>query len=332
MCRATARFVLPAVVTALIPFTAATGEATSAPGEAVPVVAWERLGASSGRPLIFLPALGFPGSSWSKVYQAFERTNPIYVVTFAGAPGMGRCQSSCLDRAVAELHALIERERLDRPVLIGHLMGGHVALRLAGEFPESVHGVFCIPSLRSRVRPDQRAAAGKRMAERYLTESPEMWESLLRMEATRAVSDPKLADDIMESLRKCDRETYSQLMGELVADQIEDWLPKVRVPVLLMVPVTMPRESPDPSERTLKPSQYAKICVDRMRLMYPGLSQCDATSLRYARTFPIYEHAPQVVAALERYLRRVDDPATKWGSTASGPNPATSAQPKAPPP
>jgi pimeloyl-ACP methyl ester carboxylesterase len=316
---------LSAIVAWAIPASPAAAQPATGTRNAASVLNWEKRGARSGRPLIFLPALGFQGSYWSKVCEAFEPSHPVYVVTFAGAPGMASCQSPCLDRLVADVHRLIEQERLERPILVGHLLGGHVALRVAGEYPESVHGVFCIPPLLVRPPLDKRSAAGVKVTEHYMTESPEMWESLLRMEATRAVHDAQLADEIMENLRKADRETYGRVMGELVADPIETWLPKIRVPVLLMVPVTLPRESGNPNEQTLKPSQYASICVDRMRLMYPGMARCDATSLRYARTFPIYEHSPQVISALERYLQRLEDPNTKWGTTVIGATPASPA-------
>jgi len=294
---------------------AALADATSAPSARMGALSWQKLGSETGRPLIFLPALGFPGSSWVRIYTGLEKSRPIYVVTFAGSAWMGSCQPPCLDGMVQAVHGLIESEHLDHPVLVGHLLGAHVAFRVAGQYPDEIGGVFCLPVLSPRVPYDQREAAAREVESLYQVGSDEMWESVIRMEASRAVHDAHFADQITDTLRHADRPTYGRVLGELTADRIEEWLPKIRAPVLLLVPVTRPQEAPDPSMRDMRPNLYARYRVEMTRMLYPGIAKCDASFLRNARTFPIYEHAEQVAAALDRFLNKLEKPGARWGNT-----------------
>ncbi len=265
--------------------------------------------------MIFLPALGFPGDCWSRVYSKYEKDHPIYVVSFSGVDGTTPCKSGCMEKMVQAVHELIRSERLVAPVLVGHLLGAHVALRVASEHPDSVAGAFCLPMIWPRAPLDQREAEAKAAKEYYESESPEMWQAMLRAEAARAVHDAALADEIMEILKRADRSTYCEIMGEIIADPIEEALPKIKSPITLMVPVTLPRESVEAEFRQMKPSEHARVRVERMRASFGGIAKCDTMSLRYARLFPIYEHAPQVCMALDRFLKKLDDPNAKWGNT-----------------
>src|SRR5262245_61939271 len=105
-------------------------------GPAPPAIHWERRGAATGRALIFLPALGFPGSSWADVYKSFEPDHPIYVVTFAGTNGVPPTKPPYLERMANDVHQLIRDEKLKDPVMVGHLLGADVALRVASSYPD----------------------------------------------------------------------------------------------------------------------------------------------------------------------------------------------------
>src|SRR5262249_45674350 len=109
---------------------------------APPAIVWKKMGASSGRPLIFLPGLGLPGRYFSKVYEQFEKDHPVYVVTWGGAEGAPGTNPPYLPRIVDAVHGMIESEKLRGAVLVGHLFGAYVALHVAGQYPDSVGGAF----------------------------------------------------------------------------------------------------------------------------------------------------------------------------------------------
>ena len=97
--------------------------------------------------LVFLPGLTADHHLFDKQIEAFEKE---YNLLTWDAPGHAasrpfRLDFSLLDKAVW-LHAILEREGLSRPVLIGQSMGGYVAQCFMEKFPGEAAGFISIDS------------------------------------------------------------------------------------------------------------------------------------------------------------------------------------------
>ncbi len=113
-------------------------------------LAYEDSGA--GRPLVLLH--GFCGSSayWTKTS---ELLNSDYRVIAPDLRGHGRSEAPdvryTVEMMADDLVALIQRLELDKPVLLGHSLGGYVALAFAEKYPELISGFGLV---HSTARPD----------------------------------------------------------------------------------------------------------------------------------------------------------------------------------
>lgn len=93
----------------------------------------------SGPPLILVHGLGASAFSWRHTIPALATRFTTYAVDLLGfgespAPPGFRCTMAA---QAAALRQFIEARRLVRPVVVGHSMGGGVALRLAEQVPVS---------------------------------------------------------------------------------------------------------------------------------------------------------------------------------------------------
>jgi len=289
----------------------------SRPGADGPPLKWEHLGASTGRPLVFLPALGFPGRYWEKVYSAFESTNPVYVVTFAGSGGVPACQPPYFGRTIEAVHELIASQGLKDPVLVGHFFSIDVSLHVAAQYPDEVAGIFGIPFALPRVRRTERQEAARSITEEYLHGGPELWMPKMIQQIRNVVKNGEIVDRLVEMIKDADRETYARTLGELTADPIENDLPKVRCPVNFIAPVTLPprakRDSIEKAQERL--AALGEERTDMIRMAYPNLAKCEAFALRNAGAFPMLDSPGRVVISLQRFLKRLDNPKSNWDST-----------------
>lgn len=100
-----------------------------------------------GAPLIFLPGLTADHRLFEKQLTAFEGKRPFLVWD---APGHGASRpfrlDFSLDSKAVWLHAILRREGLERPILIGQSMGGYVAQCLLEHFPGTASGFIAIDS------------------------------------------------------------------------------------------------------------------------------------------------------------------------------------------
>ena len=97
-----------------------------------------------GPPVLILHGLFGSGRNWVQLANALAETHRVYLPDARnhGASAWGETMSYS-DMALDVL-ALIEREELERPFVVGHSMGGKTAMTLALEHPQAIAGVAVI--------------------------------------------------------------------------------------------------------------------------------------------------------------------------------------------
>jgi DNA-binding LytR/AlgR family response regulator len=89
-----------------------------------------------GRAMILIPGLSSSGETWDSTVDHFKDRFECHVLTVAGFAGVPRVPGPMLDRVVDDLAAYIRDRRLARPVIVGHSLGGFLALRFAIKYPD----------------------------------------------------------------------------------------------------------------------------------------------------------------------------------------------------
>jgi pimeloyl-ACP methyl ester carboxylesterase len=113
---------------------------------------------------------GLAGQMAHFTYGVAERLSGYRVVTL-DRPGSGystRAASADLSTQAGALAALIDKLELDRPLVVGHSLGGAVALALAVEHPERVAGLALIAPLTRMPRKLPPAFAALAIRPRWL--------------------------------------------------------------------------------------------------------------------------------------------------------------------
>ena len=101
----------------------------------------------SGKPMIFIPGLDCSGEVWKDAVRHFSKHFTCYTLTLPGFAGQPPIHSdSFLENVTNQLAAFIRKERLDRPVIIGHSLGGWLALAFAIHYPELTGDLVIVSS------------------------------------------------------------------------------------------------------------------------------------------------------------------------------------------
>jgi len=103
-----------------------------------------------GPPVILIPGLSSPRAVWDGIVPDLARSHRVYVVQVNGfggdAPG-ANLAPGILGGIVADLHALIARDKLAGVPVVGHSMGGLVAMMLARAHPGDAGALMIVDSL-----------------------------------------------------------------------------------------------------------------------------------------------------------------------------------------
>jgi pimeloyl-ACP methyl ester carboxylesterase len=89
-----------------------------------------------GRPMILIPGLSSSGETWDTTVARYKDRYECHVLTVAGFAGVPRIPAPMLDKVRDGLADYIRTHHLDHPVVIGHSLGGFLALDLAAHYPD----------------------------------------------------------------------------------------------------------------------------------------------------------------------------------------------------
>lgn len=100
-----------------------------------------------GNPIIFLPGFTSPGSVWNETIKQLHESFESHAISYAGFNGLQPVDTPWYDALKKDLTNYIRNENLTKITLIGHSMGGYLAIDLAAEFPDRVTGLILVESI-----------------------------------------------------------------------------------------------------------------------------------------------------------------------------------------
>lgn len=210
-----------------------------------------------GSPVILIPGLSSPRAVWDGVAPELARTHTVYLVQVNGfggdAPG-ANLGEGLLPAMVAELHKLIVERKIAGAAVVGHSMGGLLALMLAKAHPGDLGKaliVDALPFVGSAFFPGstvdsvktQAAAMRAQMAGLYGKPLPEaVGQAIARQNALKPASQAQVA----AWMTRADMRVSAQSMYEDLQTDLRPDLAKIATPITVLVPWTAARGGEGP--------------------------------------------------------------------------------------
>jgi pimeloyl-ACP methyl ester carboxylesterase len=197
--------------------------------------------AGAGRPMILIPGLESSGAVWDGAVEHYRARYQMHVLTlagFAGEPALPGLRLSDVRNCVIRY---IREKKLDHPIIVGHSLGGFLALWIATTVPEltgrivSVDGPAFLPALLdSSATAAEVQQDAERMRKLYASLDPAQMEAMARMALTQMISEPKNIEMAAAWAAKSDSGFVSQALYDLMTTDLRPEMAKIRKPVLLV--------------------------------------------------------------------------------------------------
>jgi esterase len=105
-------------------------------------LAFEAIG--EGPPVVILHGLFGSGRNWAPIAQSLAGSYRLYLPDARNHGASPWSHTMTYPDMALDVLALIEREGLQRPVVVGHSMGGKTAMTLALEHPDAIAGIAVV--------------------------------------------------------------------------------------------------------------------------------------------------------------------------------------------
>ena len=196
-----------------------------------------------GRPMILIPGLASSGETWSSTVAHLGDRYTCHVITLAGFAGVPPVPGPLLARVRDDLARYIEREQLGQPVIVGHSLGGTLALDLAARYPGRVGPVVIVDSLPflagawfrvDRIEDAQPMLEGLRAYQAAQTSAQYQAETRRAAVTRTMVTSPDDLRRIVGWGLASDRATVGRAMLELLSMDLRADLSRIESPALVL--------------------------------------------------------------------------------------------------
>jgi pimeloyl-ACP methyl ester carboxylesterase len=204
--------------------------------------------------VILIPGLTASRNVWRGTVAGLPgyRFHLVQVAGFAGAPAAGNSKGEVIAPLAEEIARYIAAKGLQKPAIVGHSMGGTVAMMVAARHPQRVGKVMVVDMLPQPAGLLGSSAAGMRGLAGLLRD-------LGGTEGGRSLIDSAIrmfGNDAAENTRS-DRDVVARASHELAVSDLTPELPRIAAPL------TVVYAAPDPAraagvERSYRAAYAAK--------------------------------------------------------------------------
>ena len=214
-----------------------------------------------GFPLVFIHGFPLSRGAWSKQVEAFKAN---YRVLAPDLRGLGESEPSAgpvsMSSYANDVQELLKRLGTGPVVLVGHSMGGYVALEFARAFPDLLRGLVLVGT---KAGPDSPEAAASRRtaAEEVRQKGPSV---VVEAMAAKMLSTSNVDEAMAATVRGLMASARSEgiigaLLGMAERSDAAAWIGKIHVPTLVIAGCDDTVISPSESESLAKSIPGAKL-------------------------------------------------------------------------
>jgi pimeloyl-ACP methyl ester carboxylesterase len=251
---------------------------------------------SGTRPIILLPGLACGPYEFADLLPQLAATHPVYALTFAGFDGVAAIRPPYLDAYERSVLELVEREHLVKPIIIGHSLGGHLAVRIAEQYPDLPGAVIAIDALplfplpQPGETPQTRHAAAQRFAQMVAAADPMTFARLARMQVASLVTSPQNVNLVVEHELRSDQTTIGGAAAEMMDDDLGPHLGDITAPLLVIAPA--------PS------TAVAQQMKDGYTGLYAGVNDLSVVSIAPAKHFVMLDQPGEFAQTINDFLTK----------------------------
>src|SRR5579864_4212905 len=99
-----------------------------------------------GQAMILIPGLSSDGSTYDSTVEHYKDRYECHVLTLAGFVGVPRIPAPMLETERDAIAAYIREKKLSKPVIVGHSLGGFLAIEIAEKYPDLVGPLVILDS------------------------------------------------------------------------------------------------------------------------------------------------------------------------------------------
>ncbi len=191
--------------------------------------------------IIFIPGFASSSDVWNETKTVFEKDFTCYTLTMAGFAGVKPQPNPSFENWKNEIANYIKTNKIEKPILIGHSMGGGLALAIAADYPELIGKIVVVdalpclaalsdPSFKSKENNDCSA-----MVTQMTVMTDVQFYEMQKQTMPRLLADASKLEMVVDWSVKSDRKTFAQMYCDFFNVDLREKISSVKCPALILL-------------------------------------------------------------------------------------------------
>ncbi|WP_412850958.1 alpha/beta fold hydrolase [Chryseobacterium sp. PMSZPI] len=191
--------------------------------------------------LIFIPGFASSGDVWNETTAKFEKNYTCYTLTMAGFAGVKPEADASFKDWENRIATYIKDNKIEKPIVIGHSMGGGLALAIAADYPELIGKIVVVdalPCLAAISDPNFKAKENNdctAIINKFTAMSEEQFHQMQTQSIPRLLADSSMQETVIGWSMKSDRKTFAKMYCDFSNTDLREKIKTIQCPSLILL-------------------------------------------------------------------------------------------------
>ncbi|CAN1557372.1 MhpC Predicted hydrolases or acyltransferases (alpha/beta hydrolase superfamily) [Flavobacteriaceae bacterium] len=191
--------------------------------------------------IIFLPGFASSGDVWNETRSNFEKEFTCYTFTMAGFAGVKPQPNASFKNWETEIVNYIIANKIEKPIIIGHSMGGGLALAIASDYPELISKIVvvdalpCLAALRDPSFKSLDNNDCSSMVNQMTAMSEDEFLQMQKRNMAMLLADVSKQEEAISWSMKSDRKTFGEMYCDFSNTDLRDKIVAIKCPSLVLL-------------------------------------------------------------------------------------------------
>ncbi len=193
------------------------------------------------RSLIFIPGFASSGDVWNETLAEFKDNFTCYTFTMAGFAGVAPKPNITFEHWKTEIANYIKANKIQQPILVGHSMGGALAMALAADYPEIIAKIVVVdalPMLAALANPDFKSDKNLDCSDtvnQFIEMNDDHFYKMQKASIPMMITNTEMHDTVVGWSVASDRETFATMYCDFYNTDLRTKLANITCPSLILL-------------------------------------------------------------------------------------------------
>lgn len=196
---------------------------------------------NGNRSIILIPGFASSGEVWDQTRAFYENDYTCYTLTMAGFAGVAPQSKPTFQSWEKAIATFIQQNKINKPLIIGHSLGGGLAMALASDYPELISKIIVVdalPCLAALMNPSFKAKENNdcnAMVSQITSATNEQFYQMQKNAILRLLADTSKLNLVLSWSVKSDRTTFAEMYCDFSNTDLREKIAGIKCPALVLL-------------------------------------------------------------------------------------------------